>query len=139
MRIQEEDVSLVEAEVKNEDKPSAEAEEDLENDTDDLKDEQEVGNVQEDKLIRLFYNLVSILAILVFPHSFIIHSNLFLYILIHSYSLLSILIHSYKSLFIPIHSNLSKSSFIIIHSHSSLFILIHPHSSLFILIHPHSF
>ena len=106
MRIQEEDVSLVETEVKNEDKPSAEAEEDLENDTDDLKDEQEVGNVQEDKLIRLFYNLVSILAILVFPHSLlfiIIHSYPLLSIFIHYYPLLSMIIHYYPLLSIIIH------------------------------------
>lgn len=71
---------LIETEVKDEDNPSAEAEEDLENDKDHLKDEQEVGNVQQDKLIRLLYNHGSYLAILVSPH--------------YSYSLLSIIIHS---------------------------------------------
>ena len=88
-------MSLVETEVKDEDKPSAEAEEDLENDKDDLKNEQEVGNVQQDKLIRLLYNLGSSLAILVFPHSFLV-------IIIHLNSL-TILINPHSFSFIIIH------------------------------------
>lgn len=81
-------MSLVETEVKDEDKPSAEAEEDLENDKDDLKNEQEVGNVQQDKLIRLLYNLGSSLAFLVI----IIHLNS-LTILINPHSFSFIIIH----------------------------------------------
>jgi len=88
-------VSLVETEVKDEDNPSAEAEEDLENNKDDLKNEQEVGNVEQDKLIRLLYNLGSSLAILVSPHSFLViifHLNS-LTILINLHSFSFIIIH----------------------------------------------
>ena len=88
-------MSLVETEVKDEDNPSAEAEEDLENDKDDLKNEQEVGNVEQDKLIRLLYNLGSSLAILVSPHSFLViifHLNS-LTILINPHSFSFIIIH----------------------------------------------